>query len=75
MAPTAGEGSSEPALAIGSDGASPSQNCPEPFRGASSQCKCAACIGVDASATVEERELLRALSDCLGCPMPPPLAP
>ena len=36
---------------------------------------CAACICVDGSVTVEEGELLRAVSDCLGCPMPPLLAP
>ena len=35
---------------------------------------CAACIGVDGTVTVEEGELLRAVSDGLGCPMPPLLA-
>jgi Zn-dependent protease with chaperone function len=32
---------------------------------------CAACISVDGAVTVEEGELLRAVSDSLGCPMPP----
>jgi hypothetical protein len=32
---------------------------------------CAACICVDGTVTVEEGELLRAVSDCLGFPMPP----
>jgi Zn-dependent protease with chaperone function len=32
---------------------------------------CAACIGADGRVTVEEGELLRAISDSLGCPMPP----
>jgi hypothetical protein len=32
---------------------------------------CAACICVDGTVTVEEGELLRAVADCLGCPMPP----
>jgi Zn-dependent protease with chaperone function len=32
---------------------------------------CAACICVDGTVTVDEGELLRAVSDCLGCPMPP----
>jgi Zn-dependent protease with chaperone function len=36
---------------------------------------CATCIGVDGRVTVEEGELLRAISDSLGCPMPPVLAP
>jgi Zn-dependent protease with chaperone function len=36
---------------------------------------CAACICVDGHITVEEGELLRAISDCLDCPMPPLLAP
>jgi hypothetical protein len=31
----------------------------------------AACIGADGHITVEEGELLRAISDSLGCPMPP----
>ncbi len=35
---------------------------------------CAACICVDATVTVDEGELLRAVSDCLGCPMPPLIA-
>jgi len=35
---------------------------------------CAACICVDGHITVEEGELLRAISDCLGCPMPPLIA-
>ena len=32
---------------------------------------CAACIGADGHVTVEEGELLRIISDSLGCPMPP----
>ncbi len=32
---------------------------------------CAACICVDGTVTIDEGELLRAVSDCLGCPMPP----
>lgn len=32
---------------------------------------CAACIAADGRVTVEEGELLRAISDSLGCPMPP----
>jgi hypothetical protein len=36
---------------------------------------CAACICVDGTVTVDEGELLRAVSDSLGCPMPPLLAP
>jgi Zn-dependent protease with chaperone function len=36
---------------------------------------CAACICVDGTVTVEEGELLRAVSDGLGCPMPPLLVP
>ena len=38
---------------------------------------CAACICVDGTVTIDEGELLRAVSDCLGCPMPPliPSAP
>jgi Zn-dependent protease with chaperone function len=32
---------------------------------------CAACIGADGRATVEEAELLRAIADSLGCPVPP----
>ena len=36
---------------------------------------CAACICVDGTVTVEEGELLRAVSDGLGCPMPPLLSP
>ena len=35
---------------------------------------CAACICVDGTVTVDEGELLRAVSDCLGCPMPPLIA-
>jgi Zn-dependent protease with chaperone function len=35
---------------------------------------CAACICIDGHITVEEGELLRAISDCLGCPMPPLIA-
>jgi len=35
---------------------------------------CAACICLDGTVTVEEGELLRAVSDSLGCPMPPLLA-
>ena len=35
---------------------------------------CAACICVDGTVTIDEGELLRAVSDCLGCPMPPLLA-
>jgi Zn-dependent protease with chaperone function len=36
---------------------------------------CATCIVVDGRVTVEEGEMLRAVSDSLGCPMPPLLAP
>jgi len=36
---------------------------------------CAACICWDGTVTAEEGELLRAVSDSLGCPMPPWLAP
>jgi Zn-dependent protease with chaperone function len=36
---------------------------------------CAACICVDGTVTVDEGELLRAIADSLGCPMPPLLAP
>jgi Zn-dependent protease with chaperone function len=36
---------------------------------------CAACICVDGTVTVEEGELLRAVADGLGCPMPPLLSP
>jgi Zn-dependent protease with chaperone function len=36
---------------------------------------CAACICVDGTVTIDEGELLRAVSDCLGCPMPPLIAP
>jgi Zn-dependent protease with chaperone function len=32
---------------------------------------CAACIGADGRITLEEAELLRAIADSLGCPMPP----
>jgi Zn-dependent protease with chaperone function len=32
---------------------------------------CASCICVDGTITIDEGELLRAVSDCLGCPMPP----
>ena len=32
---------------------------------------CAACIGADGRVTLEEGELLRAIADSLGCPMPP----
>ena len=32
---------------------------------------CAACIGADGRVTPEEGELLRAVADALGCPMPP----
>jgi hypothetical protein len=32
---------------------------------------CAACIGVDGRITLEEGEMLRAVADALGCPMPP----
>jgi hypothetical protein len=35
---------------------------------------CAACICVDGTVTVDEGELLRAVSDSLGCPMPPLIA-
>lgn len=35
---------------------------------------CAACIGADGQTTLEEGELLRAIADALGCPMPPLLA-
>lgn len=36
---------------------------------------CAACIGADGRVTIEEGELLRAISDALNCPMPPLLGP
>jgi hypothetical protein len=32
---------------------------------------CAACIGADGRVTLEEGELLRAIADALGCPIPP----
>jgi hypothetical protein len=32
---------------------------------------CAACIGADGRITLEEGELLRAISNALGCPLPP----
>jgi Zn-dependent protease with chaperone function len=32
---------------------------------------CAACIGADGRVTLEEGELLRAIADALGCPLPP----
>ena len=32
---------------------------------------CAGCIGADGRVTLEEGELLRAVADALGCPMPP----
>jgi hypothetical protein len=32
---------------------------------------CAACIGTDGQVTLEEGELLRAIADSLGCPVPP----
>jgi Zn-dependent protease with chaperone function len=32
---------------------------------------CAACIGADGKVTLEEGELLRAIADSLGCPVPP----
>ena len=32
---------------------------------------CAACIGADGQVTLEEGELLRAIADSLGCPVPP----
>ncbi len=32
---------------------------------------CAACISADGRVTIEEGEMLRAISDVLGCPMPP----
>jgi hypothetical protein len=35
---------------------------------------CATCICVDGTVTIEEGELLRAVSDSLGCPMPPLIA-
>jgi Zn-dependent protease with chaperone function len=35
---------------------------------------CAACICVDGTVTIDEGELLRAVCDCLGCPMPPFIA-
>ena len=35
---------------------------------------CAVCIGADHEVTVEEAEMLRAIADGLGCPMPPVLA-
>src|SRR5262249_50298503 len=36
---------------------------------------CATCVGVDGRVTVEEGALLGAVSDALGCPRPPTLAP
>ncbi|WP_422927836.1 M48 family metallopeptidase [Singulisphaera sp. PoT] len=35
---------------------------------------CASCIGADGRVSVKEGEMLRAISDSLGCPMPPLLA-
>jgi Zn-dependent protease with chaperone function len=35
---------------------------------------CAACICFDNTVTIDEAELLRAVCDCLGCPMPPFIA-
>ena len=35
---------------------------------------CASCICVDGTVTIEKGELLRAVSDSLGCPMPPLIA-
>ena len=35
---------------------------------------CAACICVDGTVTIDEGELLRAVADCLGFPMPPLIA-
>jgi hypothetical protein len=35
---------------------------------------CAVCIMADRQVTVREGELLRAISDTLGCPMPPLVA-
>ena len=35
---------------------------------------CAACVSHDNQVTVQEGELLRAISDALGCPMPPLIA-
>ncbi len=35
---------------------------------------CASCICVDGTVTIVEGELLRAVSDSLGCPMPPLIA-
>jgi Zn-dependent protease with chaperone function len=32
---------------------------------------CAACVGADGRITLEEAELLRAIADSLGCPLPP----
>jgi hypothetical protein len=32
---------------------------------------CATCVAVDGKITIEESELLRAIADSLGCPMPP----
>jgi hypothetical protein len=32
---------------------------------------CAACVGADGRITLEESELLRAIADSLGCPLPP----
>jgi hypothetical protein len=32
---------------------------------------CTTCVAVDGHVSVEEGELLRAISDSLGCPMPP----
>lgn len=36
---------------------------------------CTVCVRADQQATIEELELLRAISDGLGCPMPPILVP
>jgi hypothetical protein len=35
---------------------------------------CATCVGADGQVTIEEAELLRAISDSLGCPLPPLLS-
>nr|MBA3938174.1 hypothetical protein [Planctomycetota bacterium] len=32
---------------------------------------CAWCVAADGTVTVDEAELLRAVADCLGCPLPP----
>ncbi len=58
-------------------GLQPADRAIETLRTASPQIKkmildaCAACIGADGRITAPEAELLRAIADSLGCPMPP----